>query len=112
MRMDIHAVGHSTYDEHPWASSPQVVDELMDEILSVGGAMPCSHYIDHPLLVQVGRAFVEQHQWCIVALFESLRVATVVQGDGLNLMSQIIFPFRFCPFQCLPDILQSCYQSR
>ena len=81
--VDIHAVGHSAHNEHMWTSLFQFLHKPSYNILSVGGAMPCSHDVDHPLLIQVGCTHVEQHQRSVFTLLQPLRVTTIVHGDGL-----------------------------
>ena len=80
--VDVNTIGHSAHHEHMWAKLAQVGNELSDKFLSVDSAVASAHDVDYSLLIEVGVAFVEQKQGGVVALFESLRIVCIVQGNG------------------------------
>ena len=68
MGADIHAVGKAAYDEHVGAYLPQVVAEAAYEVLTVGCAVARADDAQDACAVEVGGAFVEQHERRVVAL--------------------------------------------
>ena len=111
MRMDIHAIGQATHDKHLWAKFLQFPDEAGDNLLPIDRAMASAHDINDPQLVEVGVSLVEQHQWGIVHISQTVGIVLVVQRQRRDAILHVVFEFHFRPFQRLVSILQRGHQS-
>ncbi len=106
MRHDIYAIGKAAHDKHLGRELLEVGDEATDAILAVRGAVAGAHDVDYSLLVEVGIALVEEHQWGIVAFLQALWIALVVHADRLDAIFQVVFQFHFSSLPCLVSVLQ------
>ena len=55
--------------------------------------MACSHDIDHPFGIEVGIAFIEEYERCVVAFFQPLRIVVVGYQQHLYAVGSRIFQF-------------------
>ena len=74
--------------------------------------MACSHNIDDPFLVQVCRSFIKEHQRCIIAVAQSLRVSFVAHTERSNAIFQVIFQLHLSPAPCLVTVFQRFHEFR
>ncbi len=95
MRHDVHAIGQAAHDQDTRRELLQVGDEAADEVFAVRSAVAGSHDVDDSLLVEVGVAFVEEHERGIIAILESLRIAVVVHRYRFDTISYVVFQFFF-----------------
>ena len=84
MGADVHTVGQSAHHEHLGAPLAQFGHEAAYEVLSVDGASARAYDTHHTACVEVGRAFVVEHQGCVVTLLEALRVVVIGQGEDTD----------------------------
>ena len=110
VRHDVYAIGQAAHDEHTGGELLQVGDEAADEVFAVRGAVAGSDDVDDPLLVEVGVAFIEEHQRGVVAILESLGIAVVVHRYRLYAVSDVVFQFYFCAFARLVAVLEGVHK--
>ena len=58
MGTDVHSVGQSAHDQHVGTQLSQFAHEVAYQVLSVGGALPCPHDVNHLRRIQVGGTFI------------------------------------------------------
>ena len=110
VRHDIHSVGKSAYDEHVGRELLQVGDEAADEVFAVRRAVAGSHDVDDALLVEVGVAFIEEDEGCVIAVFEALRIAVVVHRNGFYSVAYIVLQFFLSAFSGFFAVLDSAHE--
>ena len=110
---DVDAVGQSADDEHLGAQLPQVGDEAAHQVLPVGGAVARAHDVDDARLVQVGIAFIIEHEGRVghtrAAAADS---RLVVEGQRLDVVLVDELHLGSCPFQGVVPVLQRLDKTR
>ena len=86
MGMDVDAVSQPAYYQHVGNQGAEFLHETLAEAFAVVGGIACAYDAQDVTAVQVGRAFVEQHERGIGTFAEAGRVGFVVFGQALNLV--------------------------
>ena len=112
MGADIYAVRQSTDNQHLRTQCAEVSNESSDDILSVGGAMACSHDVYHMPLVEVGTTFVVEKQWSIRTLAEALGIVGITDSQHADVVLCDKLHLSRCPMQCVFPMFHRFTQSR
>ena len=107
MGADIYAVRQSTDNQHLRTQCAEVSNESSDDILSVGGAMACSHDVYHMPLVEVGTTFVVEKQWSIRTLAEALGIVGITDSQHADVVLCDKLHLSRCPMQCIVPMVAS-----
>ena len=84
--MDVDAVSQPAHYQHVGNQGAEFLHETLAETFAVVGGIACAYDAQDVPAVQVGRAFVEQHERGIGTFAEAGRVGFVVFGQALNLV--------------------------
>lgn len=84
--MDVDAVSQPAHYQHVGNQGAEFLHETLAEDFAVVGGIACAYDAQDVTVVQVGRAFVEQHERAIGTFAEAGRVGFVVFGQALNLV--------------------------
>ena len=110
MSHDIHTISQAAHYQDTRGELLQVGDKAADEVFAVRGAVAGSHDVDDSLLVEVGVAFIEEHERRIIAILESLRITFVVHRYRFYTISYVVFQFFFGAFSGLVAVLDSVHE--
>ena len=110
--VDIDAVGQTANDEHLGAQRLQIFNEPTHEIVAIGRAVACAYDADDALLVEIGGATVEEHERCVAAFAQPLRVLRVGQGERFDAIALVVSHLSLCPGQGFVDMGEALHQSR
>ena len=110
VRHDVHSVGKSAHDKHVRRELLQVGDEAADEVFAVRCAVAGSHDVDDALLVEIGVAFIEEDEGCVIAVFEALRIAVVVHRNGFYSVAYVVLQFFLSAFSGFFAVLDSAHE--
>ena len=78
MSTDVYAVCQSADYQHAREQSFEVADEVLYQILTIGGTMARTDNINDSLLVEVGSTFIIEYDGGVVALTETLRIVGII----------------------------------
>ena len=84
--VNVNAVGQSAHNQRVGQQSAELLHKPLAERFAVIGGVAGTHDAQDMAAVQVGRAFVEQHEWGVGTFAEAGRVGLVVFGQALNLV--------------------------
>ena len=69
-----------------------------------------SYDVDDALLVEVGVAFIEEDERCVIAVFEALRIAVVVHRNGFYSVAYVVLQFFLSAFSGFFAVLDSAHE--
>ena len=72
--------------------------------------MAGSYDVDDALLVEVGVAFIEEDEGCVIAILEALRIAVVVHRNGFYSVAYVVLQFFLCAFSGFFAVLDSAHE--
>ena len=84
--MDVDAVSQPAHYQHVGNQGAEFLHETLAEAFAVVGGIACAYDAQDVTAVQVGRAFVEQHERAIGTFAEAGKDSFVVFGQALNLV--------------------------
>ena len=72
--------------------------------------MAGSHDVDNALLVEISVAFVEEHEWGVITVFVSLRIAVIVHRYRFDTISYVVLQFYLGSLSSLVAVLDSVHE--
>jgi len=110
MSHDIHTISQAAHYQDTRRQLLQIRNEAADKVFAVRSAVAGSHDVDDSLLVEVGVAFIEEHERRIIAILESLRITFIVHRYRFDTISYVVFQFFFGAFSGLVAVLDSVHE--
>ena len=108
--MDVDAIRQTAHNEYIGASQVQFLDEPADQILPVDGAFAGAYNIDDTPGIEVGRAFIIEHQWRIVALAQPLGVTVVGRSEHLNAVALVVLQLFRSSAEGIVEVAETLFQ--
>ena len=91
--VNVNAVSQSAHHDRVGYHGVQVPDESPYQVFTIACAVASAHDVYNVARVEVGRAFVEQHQRRVWGFFHPVGIAVIVEAQGLHAV--VVGPSQF-----------------
>ena len=112
MGMDIDTISQTTDNQYLRTITVQILDEMANQVLSIGGAMTGANDTDDSRLVQIGITFIIEDDRGIRTFRQALGIVLFSQCEGTDTIRLHILELGFCPFHRFIPVFQGFHQTR